>query len=197
MTRFARSLLCALALAAAPAVAGCTTSHGEPSLTVEAELAGATLAEDCAGEGDRRGAPGIAGDCAEEPGFADGCGSFCSQTSMQLSIDASTDGDSAVPFEVLAIRVRSMDGALLDELDPRTARLFVDGEYATWDEQIAPGAHLQVSYDTSAPDWTAIGNGNEWSTYGMSFRVEMVVRIDGVERTIEFAPASREAEIVT
>ena len=55
-----------------------------------------------------------------------------------------------------------------------------------------------MRYDTSAPNWSAIaGSGGAWETYGMQFRIEMVVRIDGVERTLEFAPASREAEIVT
>lgn len=187
MIRTARTLVCALALAV-PALHGCMASHSEPSLTVEAELASATLADDCAAE--RIG--GIA-DCA--PGYAD-CG-FCQQTGVQVAIDASPDGDAPVPFEVVAVRLRAMDGTLLDELDPRGARLFVDGAYAPWDEQIAPGASLQVTYDTSSPDWATIGGGDPWSTYGMSFAIEMVVRIDGVERTLQLSPVSREPEIVT
>lgn len=190
MPRIARSLVCALALAA-PSLHGCLSSHSEPSLAVEAELASATLADDCSGEGARIAEPGLA-DCAE--GFAD-CG-WCSQTGLQISIEAG-EGESAVPFEVITVRLRSSDGAVVDELDARNARLFVDGAYVAWDEQIAPGASLQVTYDASAPDWTAIGNGNPWTTHGMSFTVEVVVRIDGVERLLHLSPVSREAEVVT
>ncbi|MDQ3033945.1 MAG: hypothetical protein M3Y87_16130 [Myxococcota bacterium] len=192
MSRLARSLLCVFALAVPAAVAGCAASHSTVALEVEASIASVTLAEDCAGDAERRDPGLIAGDCAE--GFAD-CG-WCTQTGVQLSIDAA-DGDTSVPFEVLAVRVRSMDGALLDELDPRGAQLFQDDGYVSWDERIAPGQTLRVRYDTGAPDWTAIGGGNSWETYGMEFQIEMVVRIDGVERTLTFAPASREAEIVT
>lgn len=195
MSRLARSLLCAFALAA-PAVHGCAASHSTAALEVEASIASVTLAEDCAeGAPVSRRDPGLwAGDCAEDD--ADGCGGWCTQTGVQLAIDAA-DGDTSVPFEVLAVRVRSMDGALLDELDPRAAQIFTDDGYGAWDESIAPNAQLRVRYDTSAPDWTAIGGGSPWETYGMQFRIEMVVRIDGVERTLEFAPASRQSEIVT
>ena len=185
MSRVARSLLCVFALAA-----GCAASHSTTALEVEASIASVTLAEDCAAE--RRDPGLIAGDCAD----GESCGGWCTQTGVQLSIEAA-DGDTSVPFEVLAVRVRSMDGALLDELDPRGAQLFQDDGYVAWDESIAPGETLRVRYDTGAPDWTAIGGGNSWETYGMEFRIEMVVRIDGVERTLTFAPASREAEIVT
>lgn len=196
MSRFARSLLCAFALAA-PALHACAATHSTgPSLEVEASIASVTLADDCAASGapaERRD-PGLwAGDCAED---SDGCGSWCTQTAVQLSIDAG-EGDTAVPFEVLSVRVRSMDGELLDELDPRSARVFFDDGFGPWDERIEPGTTLDVRYDTSAPDWGTIGGGNAWSTYGMQFRIEMRVRVDGVERTLEFAPASRDAEIVT
>ncbi len=170
---------------------GCIASHtGTPSLEVEASIASVTLAQDCGAS--EPTAPSLrAGDCAEEGP----CG-FCQQTAVQLAIEAGA-GDASVPFEVLAVRLHTMDGRLLQELAPRGARVFSGDQYVAWDEQIAPGASLQVSYDTSAPDWAAIGGGDAWSTYGMSFRIVMVVRIDGVERTLQFAPASREPEIVT
>ena len=194
MSRLARSLLCAFALAAPAAMHGCVASHTNAALDVEAEIASVTLADDCDDSGARR-EPGLwAGDCAE--GDTDGCGGWCTQTGVQLSLDAG-EGDTSVPFEVIAVRLRSMDGVLQGELDPRAARVFADDGYTAWDERIAPGQTLQVRYDTSAPDWTAIGGGSSWETYGMQFRIEMVVRIDGIERTLEFAPASRQSEIVT
>lgn len=190
MTRFTRPLLCSLALVPV-ALSACLASHPTSSLDVEASIASVTLADDC---GDARpGEPGLwAGDCAED---SPDCG-FCTQTAVHVAIDAG-EGDTAVPFEVIAVRLRAMDGTLLDELDPRSAQIFADDGYTAWDERIAPGATLQIRYETSSPDWSAIGGGNAWETYGMQFRVEMVVRIDGVDRTLELAPASREAEIVT
>lgn len=187
-----------LALTVAPFVLGaCIATHTpDPSLEVDASIASVTLADDCgsAGPPDGRAEPGfIAGDCAED---SPNCG-FCRQTGMQLSIEAAAEGAS-VPFEVVAIRLYDMEtGALSDTLDPRAAQIFVDGAYGAWDEMIHPGDSLNVSYDSSSPDWTAIGGGNSWETHGMRFRVEMDVRIDGVDRTLDFAPASREAEIVT
>lgn len=161
----------------------------EPTLDVDASIASVTLGDDCAAE---RG-PGIAGDC--EPGFAE-CGGFCTQTGVRLHLEAAADGP-AVPFEVLRVRMYTMDGALVDELSGRNPREFAEDGYGPWDEMIAPGADLSVSYDLDAPDWASIGGGDEWETYGMSFRIEIDVRVDGVERTLEFEPASREPEVVT
>lgn len=171
----------------------CLSSHEAPgsTLEVEASIASVTLGDDCGGE--RMGEPGLwAGDCAEDGE----CPSFCEQTGVRLTLEAGAEGDPVL-FEVLSIRLTTLEGGLVDELDPRDARLFVDGAYTAWDEQIEAGESLHVTYDTSAPDWAAIGGGDPWSTYGMSFRVEVRVRIDGVERTLDFSPASREAMIVT
>lgn len=196
MPRFHRLLSCALVLGAPLTLHACLESHVEPSIDVEASISSVTLAEDCGGSDDSREAepaPGRwAGDCAE----GESCGGWCQQTGVQLAIDAGP-GDTTVPFEVLSVELHSMDGAMLEALSPRQARVFVEDGYTSWDEQVAPGASLRVTYDTSSPDWTAIGGGDSWATYGMSFRVVMRVRIDGVERTLEFEPASREAEIVT
>ncbi|MBX3270392.1 MAG: hypothetical protein KF729_09040 [Sandaracinaceae bacterium] len=182
-----------LVLAAPMVLCACLAAHEpEPGgLDVEASIASVTLADDC-GAAERRGAPGLwEGDCGE-----DGCPSFCQQTAVRLTLAAAAEGET-VPFEVVSIRLRAMDGALVGELSPHDAQLFADGTYVGWDEQIAPGQTLHVTYDTSAPDWARIGGGNPWTTHGMQFRVEMVVRVDGLERTLEFAPAMRESEIVT
>lgn len=195
MSRFARSVLCFLALAA-PALHACAVSHAPASLEVEASIASATLADDCPapqeagaprpGEDD----PGLwAGDCAE-----DGPCGWCTQTAVQLAIEAG-DGDAAVPFEVVAIRLRTLDGALVDELSPHRAQVFAGERYVAWDERIEPGASLVVRYETDAPDWS--GSAGAFRAPSQSFRLEMVVRIDGVERTLSLEPVSREPEIVT
>ncbi|MFK7984521.1 MAG: hypothetical protein AB8I08_00690 [Sandaracinaceae bacterium] len=185
----------------APALlVACISSHDpptEPTLDVEAAIAAVTLGDDCVPAASAPPAEDdegrfIAADCGEEGP----CG-FCQQTGMNLSLEAGVEGD-AVPFEVVEIRVYDMEtGALADTLDAHAAQIFRADAYEAWDQTIAPGDVLSVRYDSTAPDWAAIGGGDSWSTHGMSFRVEMDVLIDGVPRTLDFSPASREAEIVT
>ncbi len=194
MTRTVRSLLLAAALACpalvTPTLMGCQfEEHREPSLGVAVELASATLADDCASAG-----RGLAADAACAEGVP--CPSFCRQSGVQLSVVAEA-GDASVPMEVVAIELRSLDGALLSTLEARSPTVF-DGEtFVAWDRQIAPGARLDVRFDTSAPDWTALGGGDPWRTHGVQYRIEMRVRIDGVERLLSLEPVSREPEVVT
>lgn len=191
MARFARLSLTLGLLGAYSALGGCIASHAEPSLEVAATISSATLADDCA---ERAAEPGlIAGDCAE--GFAE-CG-FCRQTTVYLQLEAG-EGDGAVPFEVLEIRLIDLEsGSVVDTLSASSPEIYGDDVYQPWDATIEAGQILDVRYPTSAPDWASIGGGDAWSTHGMEFRIEMRVRVDGVERTLQFAPATREAEIVT
>lgn len=176
-------------LGAYAALGGCVSSHPEPSLDVAATISSATLADDCGDE--RLGL--IAGDCAE--GAAE-CG-FCRQSAVYLQLEAS-EGDGSVPVEVLEIRLINLEsGSLLETLAASDPEIYGDDVYTAWDATIDAGETLDVRYPTSAPDWATIGGGDAWSTHGMEFRIEMRVRIDGIERTLEFAPAMREAEIVT
>lgn len=186
MARFARL---SLALALTGSFSACVSSHPEGSLDVDASISSVTLADDCA----------LA---APEADFArcdssEPCPSFCRQTALQLDLVAG-EGEASVPFEVLEVRLISLaDGRVVDSLDPRTAQVF-DGEtYGAWDATIAPNDALDIRLPTSAPDWATIGGGDTWSTHSMQFRIELRVRIDGIERTLDFAPATREAEIVT
>lgn len=190
MPRFARLSLTLGLLGAYAGLGGCISSHPEPSLEVAATISSATLADDCSDE--RLGL--IAGDCAEDA--EDGCG-FCRQSTVYLQLEAS-EGDGAVPVEVLEIRLIDLEsGGVVDTLSAADPEIFGDDVYTTWDATIEAGETLDVRYPTSAPDWATIGGGDAWSTHGMEFRIEMRVRIDGIERTLEFAPAMREAEIVT
>ncbi len=191
MTRFARFSLTLGLLGAYAGLGACVSSHPEPSVEVAATISSATLADDCA---ERAEDPGlIAGDCAE--GFAD-CG-FCRQSTVYLQLEAG-EGDGAVPFEVIEIRLVDLEsGRVVDTLAAQDPEIYGDDVYLPWDATIEAGQILDIRYPTSAPNWSTIGGGDPWSTHGMEFRIEMRVRIDGIERTLEFAPATREAEIVT
>lgn len=188
MSRFS---LLALSLALMGALPSCVSSHSsEPSLVVHASISSATLADECTDADDE---PTGLTDCAE--GESD-CG-FCRQTSVHLDIAAEGD-EGEVPFEVVEIRLVSLaDGSVVDTLSPGAAEVFDEDLYTDWDETIGAGEALDVRYPTEAPDWGTIGGGDSWRTHGMQFRIEMRVRIDGVERDLSLEPVSREAEIVT
>ena len=163
----------------------CVGTHVPSALTVEASIASVTLADDCPPAAARPEA-----DC--EPGLVGGCG-FCQQSSIQLHLTAGAEG-TEVPFELVSIRVFDADGAPV-ALTVRNPREFALGEYRVWDERIAPSDDLSVTYDTSSLD------GSLAAFYDPSGRlallhVVVVVRIDGVDRTLE-ADASREPEIAT
>lgn len=181
-----RVLFTALALSALPLTA-CLATHQTESLSVEASLSSVTLAQDCAARGEPGGA--FAGDCAEG---ADSCGSWCTQSSLQIHLVASAEGEE-VPFEIVSVRVVDAEAHLVGALTSRNPRVFADDGYTSWDETLAPGETLDVTYDTTAPDWYASGARLGW---GETFDVEVVVRIDGVERTLR-GEAMREPEIVT
>lgn len=163
----------------------CLGTHTPSALEVEASIASVTLADDCPSAEARP-----EGDCA--PGLIGGCG-FCQQSSIQFRLTAGAEG-TEVPFELVSIRVFDADGEPI-ALSARNPREFAAGEYRVWDERIAPRDDLSVTYDTSSLD------GSSAAFYDPSGRlallhVVVVVRIDGVERTLE-ADASREPEIAT
>jgi hypothetical protein len=181
-----RVLFTALALSALPLTA-CLATHQTESLSVEATLSSVTLAQDCATQGEPGGA--FAGDCAED---SDSCGGWCTQSSLQIHLVAGAEGEE-VPFEIVSVRVVDSESHLVGALSTRNARVFADDGYASWDQTIAPSETLDVTYDTTAPDWYASGARLGW---GETYDVEVVVRIDGVERTLH-GQAMREPEIVT
>lgn len=168
------------------ALAGCAAYHGTPSLEVEASVSSAVLANDCAsGLFDARCEAGTP------------CPDFCQQTAVHLDLTA-IEAEGEVPIEVVEIRLVSLaDGRVVDTLSPHEALVFDGASYVAWDQTLAGGESLDVRYPTDAPDWAAIGGGDAWSTHSMEFRIEVRLRVDGVERTIDLAPVQREAEIVT
>ena len=176
------------------ALGACLAAHETPILDVDATIASVTLADDCTAAADEPGrASGIAADCDAE----DDCGGYCRQSAISLAIEAEAEGPS-VPFEVISIRAYNMDGgAFVQELSPYAAQIFVDGVYGPWDEQIDAGAILNIRYDTTELDWPRVDTGAGFRLSGVELRIEMVVRIDGIDRTLEFSPVTREPEIVT
>jgi len=179
-----RSLLAtALALSALP-LSACLATHSTAALEVDASIASVTLAEDCG-----MGAGLIGGERCDSSGD---CPSLCQQSSLQLRLVASAEG-AEVPFEIVSVRVIDPESGAATSITASNPRTFADG-YIAWDETIAPAESLSVSYDTTAPSWGALGA--ESFGWGHVYHVEVVVRIDGIERTLG-AEAMREPEIAT
>jgi hypothetical protein len=188
MSRSFFSCLFALAMPVSM-LSGCTAVHTPSALEVDASLSSVTLADDCASE-----PTGIVAPDADCRGFAeDGCG-FCRQTGLQIHFTAAGTGDE-VPVEIVSVSLLSEDGAFLESLSARNPRTFGEEGYIAWDETIAPAEDLHVAYDATSPNWSTVEAPE--GRYGTRYRVQVVVRIDGVERTLELSPVMREAEIVT
>jgi len=174
----------AFALSALP-LAACLATHSTESLEVDVSIASVTLGDDCGSAGLIGGAR-----CSSDAP----CPSLCQQSSLQLRIEASDEG-SEVPFEIVSVRVIDPETGGSSTISTRNPRVFVDG-YSAWDETIAPSDALDVSYDTSAPDWGAIQESADSFGWGQTYDVEVRVRVDGVERTLT-AEAMREPDIAT
>jgi hypothetical protein len=188
MSRSFWSCLFALALPVSM-LSGCVAVHTPSTLEVEASLSSVSLADDCPAE-PTDGTAIVDADCA---GFAADCG-FCQQTGLQLRFTAAGTGEE-VPVEIVSVSLLSEDGAFLEHLTARDPRTFGEEGYVAWDETIAPSEDLHVAYDATSPDWSTVESPE--GRYGTRYRVQVVVRIDGVERTLELSPVMREAEIVT
>ena len=199
MNFFSRRALLAMTVLALGAASGCgAVATPAPELTVTASISAATLANDCASTSSR--SSGLwAGDCAStDAGHgAESCSGFCQQSNMQIAFDASA-GEGSATIEVVTVRlIDAVDGLAVDTLTSRDPQRWNESEYVTWDQQLAASAHLRSSYKLSSPDWTRIGGGSPWTTYGHRYLIEVVLRVDGVERTIRSAELNREPEVAT
>ena len=154
----------------------CVCEDAASAPEVEAVLSSVTLADDCALDTDS--------DCA---------GDCCQQTSLQLQFSASSVG-TEVAIEIVSVSLFTEDGAFLQNLTLRDPRTFDMGSYLPWDERIAPSESLHVAYDATSPDWTVIDPGHR---FGTRYRVQVVVRIDGAERTLELSPVMRQTDLDT
>jgi hypothetical protein len=179
---------------------GRTRLPGNPGeVAVEASVASVLLADDCQTAQAPATPPAIeaaavpakvaqapASAIARPPGDV-GAVQTCQQSTLQLAL---TGGPTGTPSRVEVVKVRMLDikGTFLQELTPRNPQLWsnADSKYLPWNSLVSPAASLNVSFDLSAPDWAKIGNGDAWTTRGMGFKLEVIVRVSGAERTVEF-----------
>lgn len=181
-----------------------TADVAPPQVTVSAAIASASLANDCPAP--RSEAPGAAR-CAPPPDggalYDSACGSFCQQTSLQLTftvaaVAGQSPGDVVNPVTITGVRLLdSATGAPLDALTPREPRRWEGSQYVTWDNTLRGLGETRASYKLSAPDWNTIGRGNTWSTYGRAFRLEVTVTVGGQSFVLRSGELMRAPEVVT
>lgn len=195
-----RSFLAFSALVIACAGTACAgrADLDAPTVTssINAAISAATLGNDC---GASKAAPS-SGDCAaisDAGEFApDPCGGGCQQSNMQLAL--TNNGKSKAAISVVEVHLLdASSGARVDNVSARNARIWDGSKYVAWDAFLAPAATAKVSYDMTQFDWTKIGEGNAWNTFSRRYKVEVVLRIDGADRTLVSGELSREPEVVT
>ena len=104
----------------------------------------------------------------------------CEQSSMQLSV---TGGESGAPVALQVKKVELFDasGALIGELTPRSPTVWSEGGvYQPWDQLVAAGKKLSVSYALSQPNWSAVKE--RWNK---TFVVRAVISVGGGEQTVQ------------
>jgi hypothetical protein len=169
-------------------------------LTVTATITAVTLGDDC---GSGAPAAGFAGDCApaeDESGrAAGGCGGggWCQQSNVQLAFNAAA-GTTGATITVLQVTLHdATDGSQVDALEASNPRAWDGSTYAPWTGAIAPSSDVKATFDLSAPSWSTMASGDEWSTYSQKFRLRVTLQIDGATMTIESNVLDREPAVAT
>ena len=182
-----------------------------PTGDVTIELAGITLGDDCGGDwtppppatapaattppastapaspaavSPSRG-PAAPSSCA----VGANCGGStraCQQTSVQLSMQAK-GGTTPTTIRVKKVELLDSSGKLLAELASRAPMKWTDaGSYQPWDQTIAPGAQLAVSYTLASPAWGSM-EGGMYGQANKTFQVRVTVLVGTKDRVIEKA----------
>jgi hypothetical protein len=162
-----------------------------PDLTVNASLSAVTLADDCAST--QSDAPGNGGACLTPGGY---CGSLCQQSNMQLSLSAVGVGVATIAVQSVRI-LDEKNGTMLDEIESRDAQKWNPPKYESWDHKLPASVTLTVSYKLSAPDWGKIDSSGARFSGGKTFRVEVILLVDGVPRTLYIDGVAKEPDVAT
>lgn len=155
---------------------------------VSVQLTAVTLGEDCGGTGIPAPQPVEAAAPAPKRSAAKpshGAAAemslqrICQQTSVQLAIVSPA---SVGPTTIHVKKVELFDdkGNRIGELTTKTPVVWTDGVYTPWDEKAAASTTLSVSYPTSQPDWSAVGD-----RANRTFVVKVVVSVGGADQPLE------------
>lgn len=187
-------------------------------LKVTATISAVTLGEECAntpaaGGGTSSGF--AAGDCASAPsqtkpadggagsgtGVAPGgCGGYCQGSNVQIAF-TSTAGTKGATVEIVSVTLHdAQTGKLVDTLKSSKPQEWNGNGYAAWDQVVPPASELKASYDLTSPAWSTLNGSDSARTtnaYSTAYTLDVTLRIDGVEVTLESVAVNREPPVAT
>lgn len=100
---------------------------------------------------------------------------------MQLSVIAPA-GATASQLTVKKVELFDDKGVLIGEVTPRAPTVWAqDGTYKPWDQQVAAGQQLSVSYALSQPPW-----GEVTGRWNRTYVVKAVITVGGADRSVQF-----------
>lgn len=123
---------------------------------VTVQMTAATLADDCGGAPPRAVKSDEASRESKAKSASAKADRACDQTSMQLSVKASADGD-ATRITVKKVELFDTKGVKIGTLTASSPTVWTKGgTYKKWSQTIAPGQQLSVSYVLSQPPWAPV-----------------------------------------
>jgi len=105
----------------------------------------------------------------------------CEQSSMQLSVKSAASGAPAT-LTVKKVELFDDQGTMIGELTPRDPGVWaVDGtSYNAWDQTVAPGTELSVSYALSQPPWGTVS-----SRWNRTYVLKAVITVGGNDQAVQ------------
>ena len=106
----------------------------------------------------------------------------CVQTAIQLDLRSSAS--AATTIALRKAELIDSSGKVLGELTPRSPVRWTDaGTYVAWDQSLAAGATLNVSWALSSPTWAAYGT-TKAAAAAQVFQVRITVAVNGADQTV-------------
>jgi hypothetical protein len=122
-----------------------------------------------------------------------------SSANVQLAFLAGAATTAAAVEVVSVTLVDSTTGSVVDTLEASSPQVWNGSGYAPWNQRVTPGGDLKASYQLTAPDWSTMNQGgNDMRTaYSRNFKLQVILRIDGVEVRMQSNDLQREPEFAT
>lgn len=163
-----------------------TTPPATPAKTVATKvtiiMTSATLADDCGPPPAKaKSATHLKADM-DERSYKAKAKRSCDQSSMQLSIKSEASG-AAATLSVKNVELFDDKGNMLGQLTSRKPGVWAkDGSsYGAWDETVAPGSELAVSYELSQPPWSNVS-----SRWNRTYVLKALITVGGNDQAVQY-----------
>lgn len=178
----------AAAITAPPAQPGTVAATTAVVITV----ASFTLADDCPSKPKKAGiemspeaklAADRIDEAANRKSLAKQAVTACVQTAVQLDLRSSAS--TATTITLRKVELLDATGKVLGELTPRSPARWTDAAtYVDWDQSLAAGATLKVSWALSSPTWAAYST-TKADAAAQAFQIRLTVAVNGADQIVE------------